>query len=198
MSVDDQPITHRQRQAAQTRERIADAGRHLFARDGYGATSIAAIAAEAGVAVRTVYTTFGTKREIVSAICERWLSEAGAREFADRVMDEADPRRRIRLAAAWLTNLYDAGFDVVEILDAATDEDEQTRELLRAKLAGRNQLMDQMLVGVGDVSDRVQAIFRAHAAPGVYRELVAQSGWTAAEFADFVATALERAAFGNE
>jgi AcrR family transcriptional regulator len=38
-----------------------------------------AIATEAGVAPRTVHTTFGGKREILSAICERWLEEAPPR-----------------------------------------------------------------------------------------------------------------------
>lgn len=41
-------------QAATTRDRIADAARRLFAEAGYGSTSIEAIAAAAGVAVRTV------------------------------------------------------------------------------------------------------------------------------------------------
>lgn len=192
--------TYRQEQAAATRDRIADAARRLFGADGYSATSIAAIAVEAGVAVRTVYAAFGTKREILSLICERWLEAAGAREFAGRVMAEDDPRRRLRLAAEWLTNLYSAGFDVVEILDAATDEDAQTRELLRAKLAGRNQVMDQMLASLDGISmvplDRLQTVFRAYAAPGVYRELVSESGWTTDEFTEFVASALERQAFG--
>ena len=46
--------SYRQQQAAATRDRIADAARRLFAEQGYGSTSIEAIAAEAGVAVRTV------------------------------------------------------------------------------------------------------------------------------------------------
>ena len=54
--------SYRQVQAAATRERIADAARRLFAANGYGSTSIEAIAAAAGVAVRTVYSVFGTKR----------------------------------------------------------------------------------------------------------------------------------------
>ena len=65
--------SYRQEQAAATRDRIAEAARRLFADQGYGSTSIETIAAEAGVAVRTVYAAFGAKREILSHICERWL-----------------------------------------------------------------------------------------------------------------------------
>lgn len=204
MDADVKTESYRQQQAAQTRARIADAARRLFGTDGYNATSIAAIASEAGVAVRTVYAAYGTKREIISAICERWLADAGARELAGAVLAEPIPRQRLRAAAGWLTNLYSAGFDVVLILDAAMDSDAETRELLRAKLAGRNQVMDMMIASLRDDADgdstihveRLQTVFRAYAAPGFYDELVIQSHWSATEFTDFVAEALERIAFG--
>jgi AcrR family transcriptional regulator len=186
--------TYRQLQAKATRERIADAARRLFAADGYGSTSIEAIAAEAGVAVRTVYAAFGAKREILSLICERWLEQANAQELAGQVLAEPDPARRLRGAAHWLRALYAAGFDAVLIFEAATDESPETRALLRSKLAGRNEVMDAMIASLkGHLRVRVreaQAVFRAIAAPGVYRELVEESGWTPAEFERWVARTL--------
>lgn len=153
------------------------------------------IAAEAGVGVRTVYSAFGAKREILSFICERWLEQARARERAAEVMAEADPRRRLRAAAGWLCALYAAGFDVVMIFEAATDESPETRALLRSKLAGRNQVMDAMIASLEahlavPVAD-AQAVFRALAAPGMYLELVVESGWPPEEFERFVAGVLE-------
>ncbi len=190
------PSNYRQAQAAATRERIAEAARRLFATAGYGSTSIAAIAAEAGVAVRTVYSAFGAKREILSLICERWLEQAGARERAAEVLAEPDPVARLRGAARWLRTLYEAGFDVVMIFEAATDESPETRALLRSKLAGRNEVMDVMIASLEkDLRVPVreaQAVYRALAAPGVYRELVEESGWTADEFERWVSDALER------
>lgn len=188
--------TYRQVQAAETRIRIARAARRLFAAQGYGATSIDAIAKEAGVATRTVYSAFGTKREILSLICDRWLQEAGAIERAEQVFAIADPVDRLRGAAGWLTNLYSAGFDVVLIFEAATDESPETKALLRSKLAGRNQVMDAMIASLEDVLrvplKQAQAVYRALAAPGVYQELVDESGWTPAEFETFVADSLQR------
>lgn len=188
--------TYRQEQAAATRDRIAEAARTLFATAGYGATSMETIAAEAGVAVRTVYSAFGAKREILSHICERWLERAGARERAGEVFAEPDPTRRLRAAAGWLVNLYAAGFDVVMIFEAATDESPETRALLRAKLAGRNEVMDAMIASLGEhlrvPLPEAQAVFRALAAPGVYRELVDESGWTPARFEQWIADALAR------
>jgi AcrR family transcriptional regulator len=193
--------TYRQAQAAATRERIAEAARRLFAAAGYGATSIEAIAAEAGVAVRTVYSAFGAKREILSFICERWLELAQARERAGQVLAEPDPTRRLRGAASWLRTLYAAGFDVVMIFEAATDESAETRALLQSKLAGRNQAMDAMIASLdGHLRApvrQVQAVYRALAAPGVYRELVEESGWTPDQFELWVGDVLERYAMDS-
>ena len=188
--------TYRQQQAAATRDRIADAARLLFGTAGYGSTSMEAIAGGAGVAVRTVYSAFGTKREILSLICERWLEQAHARERAQEVLAEPDPALRLRGAAGWLRNLYQAGFDVVLIFEAATDESPETRALLRSKLAGRNEVMDAMIASL-DGHLRVpvreaQAVYRALAAPGVYQELVDASEWTPEQFEQWVADALER------
>lgn len=189
-------MTYRQEQAEATRIRIADAARSLFGERGYGATSMESIAEHAGVAVRTVYSAFGAKREILSLICERWLSEAGAAEGAAAVLAEPDPKRRIQGAAAWLTTLYTVGFDVVVIFEAATDESPETRALLRAKLAGRNDVMNQMIASLEPLPQvsvaEAQAVFRALAAPGVYQELVADSGWSAEQFTAWVAESLER------
>ncbi len=188
--------TYRQQQAAATRDRIAQAARGLFATAGYGSTSMEAIATEAGVAVRTVYSAFGTKREILSLICEQWLERAHARERSQEVLAEPDPVRRLRGAAGWLRNLYEAGFDVVLIFEAATDESPETRALLRSKLAGRNQVMDAIMASLEPFLAvpvrQAQAVYRALAAAGVYQELVGQSGWTPADFEQWVGDALER------
>lgn len=192
--------TYRQQQAAATRQRIADAARHLFATRGYGTTTMEGIAARAGVAVRTVYSAFGAKREILSYICEQWLDRAQARERAQQVLAEPDLRQRVYAAASWLTQLYSAGFDIVEIFDAATDESPETRALLRAKLAGRNQVMDAMIASLADglavPLPEAQAVYRALAAPGVYRELVVDCGWPVERFGRWFGEALERHLLG--
>jgi hypothetical protein len=146
--------------------------------------------------VRTVYSAFGVKREILSFICEQWLERAEARERAGAVLADPDPRSRLLGAAGWLAHLYSAGFDVVEILDAATDDSPETRVLMRAKLAGRNQVMDAMVASVEPQLvvplAEAQAVFRALAAPGVYRELVVECGWSVERFTAWLGETLER------
>ena len=58
--------TLRADQARLTRDRILAAAEELFLADGYGTTTIARVARQAGVAADTVYATFGSKRGILS------------------------------------------------------------------------------------------------------------------------------------
>lgn len=186
--------TYRQQQAEATKVRIADAARDLFASEGYSTTSIDAIAKAAGVATRTVYLAFGTKREILNVICERWLERADARALAAEVLARADPRGRLRGAAHWLSVLYSTDFEVVRILDSAMDEDAETRALLHGKLRGRNRVMDsfirsveaELVVPLADA----KAVFRAFAAAGVYGALVVDAGWSAARFESWLSESL--------
>ena len=81
------------------------------------------------------------------------------------------------------------------------DEGPQTRELLRAKLAGRNQVMDAMIASVGErlvvpLAD-AQAVFRAFAAAGVYQELVVDQGWTPDRFEHWLADTLQAQLLGG-
>lgn len=188
--VNTRPASYRQEQALATKQRIATAAQELFARDGYGATSMESIARAAGVGTRTVYASFGAKREILNLICERWLERAHARELAGEVLAEPDPSARLAGAAHWLTVLYSTDFDVVRILDAAQDEDAETQALLRSKLRGRNRVMDGLIASVEPVLRLplrdAQAIYRSLAASGVYQELVVNSGWAPARFEDWV------------
>jgi AcrR family transcriptional regulator len=194
-------LSLREEQAAATRRRIADAARRLFAERGYSTTSLAEVAREAGVAARTVYTVFGTKREILSAICEAWLEDARARERAQEVLALEDAAERLHGAGAWLAALYAAGFDVVQVLDSAVDEDGETRRLLRAKLAGRNRVMDAMVASAQDrlaaPLPEAQALFRAMAAPGVYQSLVVEAGWAPERFGSWLGDLLVRELLGG-
>ena len=57
--------SRRVEQARETRELIAQAAHDLFVADGYGRTTIAAVARAAGVATETVYAKFGTKTNLL-------------------------------------------------------------------------------------------------------------------------------------
>src|SRR4051794_35936548 len=69
--------SRRQQQARQTQEAILDAAGVRFLRDGFTATTVAAIAGDVGVSVDTIYKTFASKAGLVRAVYERGLAGAG-------------------------------------------------------------------------------------------------------------------------
>jgi len=87
-------------QARQTRAAVIDAAQQLFLRNGFAATTIAAIAARAQVSAETIYKTFGGKPGLVRAICEHALTGEGPvpaeTRSDDLQMTEPDPRNIIR------------------------------------------------------------------------------------------------------
>src|SRR6266566_6576365 len=84
----------RRERAQQTRARIVEAAYRLFSRHGYDATTMQAVADEAGVAVQTVYFTFRTKAGLLASIESRaipggeegpdWRSEVDRRLREER------------------------------------------------------------------------------------------------------------------
>ena len=95
----------RQEQAKATRTAILDAAERLFIRDGYVATSMAAIAKEAAVAPKTVYLAFETKFGVLRALWHRKLRggredvPVAEQEWFLEVVNEPDPERTLRLNA---------------------------------------------------------------------------------------------------
>ena len=79
----------------------------------------------------------------------------------------------------------------------------QAQPLLGQDLIAQNRVYGlarqegDIVVMDGNGLDEVQAVYRALAAPGVYRELVEESGWTPDEYERWVGDTLERYAAGG-
>ena len=92
-------------QAAATRQVILESAQRLFEQQGYPATTMAAIADEAGVALKTVYLAFETKSGVVRALWQVLLggvaddAPVAQRDWYREVMHEPDPRRVLLLNA---------------------------------------------------------------------------------------------------
>src|SRR4051794_36630268 len=90
----------RRQRAQLTQEAVLDAAQRRFLSEGYAATTIASVAADAQVSVETVYKAFNSKPGLVGAIWKRGLEGAGrspAPERSDQMQaTEHDPRQIIR------------------------------------------------------------------------------------------------------
>ena len=81
--------TRRQEQARETRLRIIRAAHELFVAQGYGRTTIAGIAAAAGVAVETVYAAFRNKPTLLRQV---WYANFRGDENDVRLLDRPEIR----------------------------------------------------------------------------------------------------------
>jgi TetR/AcrR family transcriptional regulator, regulator of autoinduction and epiphytic fitness len=134
--------SNRARQARETRGRIVAAAARLFLREGYSATSISAIAEEAGVAVPTVYASLRSKANILRAVVESTVrgddeaaplaSRAGWQEMER----QQDPREQLALFAHLHRQICDREAAVFAQLEAAAGADPEATQLL----AEHNQL----------------------------------------------------------
>ena len=118
----------------ETRKRIVEAAARVLARDGYAATSVKDIAAEAGVAPGRVHYYFKTKEDLVAA--------AVAEVCAPQPLPEAgDPTEAARLALERTKTPDDRTRQfqalVLEMLGHATRNDPVRQTLLRTVHAER-------------------------------------------------------------
>jgi TetR/AcrR family transcriptional repressor of mexJK operon len=100
---------------------LADIAFDLFMRDGYHAVSLAMIAAEAHVAVRTIYTSFGGKTGILAALIERERQRHLA-QLAQLQLPLHARARLVVLAGHLLGRLGDARMRGLQVLVIGQDD----------------------------------------------------------------------------
>jgi AcrR family transcriptional regulator len=115
--------TRRRLQAEQTKRDIQDAARRLFVRAGIAATTIDAIADEAGVSAATVYSAFGTKRALVLSLSEVAQEHVELEARRREMFEERDPVRRIRLGVRLSHSFPRSRLDIAAFLSAARGVD---------------------------------------------------------------------------
>ena len=181
------PLPLRKRQALETRRAIARAARFKFASSGYASTTIEAVAKEAGVAARTVYSIFG-KKAILGAICEEWLAEAGVMESATEGMRERDLGRRLAIVAHSSRRQWESERGVRGMLEGAAASDPDVARMVAGWKNDRAASLHSVVAGLEkDLrpsldSQRAGAIIRAMSSAEIYGELVAGEGWPPDEY----------------
>ena len=120
---------HRREQATATRRQILESAQRLFEQQGYAATTMAAIAADAGVALKTVYVAFETKSGVLRALWNVLLRGADDdvavqdRDWYRDVLAEPDPERRLRLNARNSRVVKQRAAAVMEVIRTAAPLD---------------------------------------------------------------------------
>ena len=189
-------VTHRQRQAQQTRELIVQAARTLFAGRGYAETSMEAVAEEAGVSARTVYTVFGSKKALLGAICEAWLTEAGVRETIAEGLRTPDLRKRLLLVAGSMRRSWELERGTRALMEGAAASDADVARMLAGWKEDRARSWHLVVAGLesqlrpGVDADRAVSQIRALTGGETYFELVRGAGWTPDEYEEWLGSLL--------
>ena len=186
----------RRAQAAATRRQILDAAQRLFERNGYAATTMAAIAQEAGVALKTVYVAFDTKAGVLRAVWHRALRgdrdevPVGEQDWFRKVLDEPDPERRLRLSARNSRMVKERAAAIMEVIHAAAPGDPEIGELWdRIKQdfhANQREIVESLArdraLRQGLRVDAAADIMWTLNQPMQYQLLVGDRGWTPARY----------------
>jgi AcrR family transcriptional regulator len=152
---------------------VAVAARLFFER-GYRATSVAGIAAEAGVAIQTIYNSLGSKRDVLEQVIELAVGD----EPAIRDPDPNQIVERWRAALPTGARVSQLLRDAAAVEPAIAQVERQRREQRLAEYETAAHTLDQRgLLREGLTPRRAAATMFAIGHPEIYRELVLDGPW---------------------
>jgi AcrR family transcriptional regulator len=196
--------TRRREAAARTRQAILEAGLDLFVRQGYAATPMTAVAAQAGVALDTVYASVGRKPQLARLLVETAISgtaqavPAEERDYVQKIRAAPDAETKIAIYASAMRAIAGRLAPVLAILQqAAPAEPElaamwhqiaERRAANMRRFAADLAAVSALRVDPGDAAD----IIWATNAPELYQLLTVQRGWSPERYEHFLADTWRR------
>jgi AcrR family transcriptional regulator len=194
----------RQEQARQTRLRILEAAERCFGSRGYARATMEIVAAEARVAVDTVFAAFGNKRGVLQALMD--LRAGGDQQPVDMlsrpgpqaVRRETDQRAQIALFAADISASIERTRPAADIMSSAAAVDPTIAEL-RGRFQEQRYRNQQAVAGWvaangplrdGITLDDAAAIIWTLTSPEVHRLLRTERHWPPERFTKWLADTL--------
>ena len=188
--------TYRQLQAQMTKDRVISAARRLMAERGWTATTIDAIAAEAGVATPTVYAVFGNKRGLLEGMRESMRRDSKIPELMAAAAAAPKADRRLELWARLIRQQMETSYDVVAIHREAARSDSEAAAAYRVVLDGRattfSEFVHDLRHDLAPGLDKRTAtdLLWAFSNEELWRELVEERGWSADRYERWLARTL--------
>jgi AcrR family transcriptional regulator len=193
--------TLRDSQARRTRRDIVAAAGRLFAAQGFAATTIDAIAAEAGVSRKTVFTSVGGKVALLKLAYDYAMAGDDEpvpmveREGLQSIIAEPDAYQQMRMYAEFVTGMGGRISALWLALRGAAEVDPEARELYqrwdRQRLDGMRDgpvrdLQAKRALRTDLTPDEAAAIFWVLIDPELYHRLVVVQGWSPNRFRDWL------------
>jgi len=190
--------SRRRAEAGRTRDRVLDVAERMFLERGYAATTLAAVAKDAGVSTELIHKTLGGKTGLVREIQRRGLQGEGpiaAPVRSDAVAaTDIDARTLLR---EWSRFTIEVGPRTAPILllvraaaahdaDLAALQEEMTAQHLERMALNARRLLAHPGVRPGLSPDRIRDVLWTYTAPELYDRLVGRQGWSLDDYAEFV------------
>lgn len=194
------PRPLRDRHADVTRRAILEAARRLFTELGYANTPIRRLAEDAGVAVQTIYATFGSKPGVLVGLLDL-VDQQSVEPIVRRLMAANDPEEVVKLVAAMQRGVREAGGDLLRLVAQGAASDP---EVARVWEEG----FDRHRQGIAHVCERLRsggnlrkelslddatATMLALTSLEAHDELVHRRGWTHDRYETWLRGALRTA-----
>lgn len=191
-------------QAAATKAEIAAAAHRLFLAQGYAATTLADIAAEAGVSVPTVKLAYGTKRQVLMAAWDLTIKgvfdERPVAQLASyqQVLDAPDGPEQLRLLVAMTAQIRPRLALMAAVFQAAAAVDPEIAEQ-HAKMSGEyweNQhnvikaLQGKANLRTGLTEKSATDLLSTLNGGAVFTMLVVDLGWSLDDYRDWLTRTL--------
>ena len=192
--------TRRREQARENRSRVLAAARSQLVERGYAATTIPAIAADAGVSVETVYKAFGNKAGLLKAVFDVAIVgddepiPMAERDEIKRLQAEPDAQQKLRLYAQLYADRAKRGvpFELLARAAAASDPaaEEVWAQMAQERLAGMTHfarhLSDSGLLRPTCSIEEARDVLWTFISPELWELLVLERQWTPGRFAGWM------------
>ena len=189
--------------AQQTRRRMVDSARERFVTEGYAAATMEHIAGDAGVAVQTLYYTFGTKGQLLCEVVE--ATAAGAddpapvaqRAWMQAMLSATSAQRVLALAVEHGADIFVRAAPLWPVVAAAAADpgvERYWRIVAANRRAGQGRMVGR-LVELGVLRqglDPTRATDLAVVLFGhdTFTSLVTDAGWSVVEYKAWLFTTL--------
>jgi AcrR family transcriptional regulator len=190
--------SRRRADAARTRTRMLDTAERMLLANGYAATTVAAIAAAAGVSAELIYKSFGGKAGLVRAIQQRGLLGAGpvgAPTRSDALSaTDLDARSLLREWSVLSTEVAPLTAPIMLLVRAAAANDGDLADLVEEMADQRLQRMalnaERLTAHAGVRGDltveQIRDILWTYTSPELFDLLVGRRGWTIDGYRDYL------------
>jgi AcrR family transcriptional regulator len=195
----------RAEQANETRRRILVAARELFLADGYRSTTVAAVAAAAGVSPDTIYASLGGKRGLLERVFAQARedpddpAQRSQQRRREEVRQLTDPHERLRRLIGLSCETLARISPVHAVIRGAADGDPVAAELLSDMLDRRLEVQARNLhtylgAGLRDglSMDEAAERYSALLSPDLYTLLTVNRGWPPNRYEAWITEILDR------